>query len=118
VQVSSKTFRDRIVELRRVPARELIPNPRNWRRHPARQATPAPRASEEVGYVFGDPREFDLKTRSIAVPSALDLELPWTPDERAPTEYSDLHCACITDSENADPSPACAKILQRASPAL
>jgi hypothetical protein len=36
VEVSSKTFRDRIVELRRVPARELIPNPRNWRRHPVR----------------------------------------------------------------------------------
>ncbi len=29
MQVSSKTFRDRIVELRRVPARELIANPRN-----------------------------------------------------------------------------------------
>ena len=26
--------RDRIRELRRVPARELLPNLKNWRRHP------------------------------------------------------------------------------------
>ena len=50
MQVSSKTFRDRIVELRRVPARELIPNPRNWRRHPARQAAALRRLLQEVGY--------------------------------------------------------------------
>jgi len=50
VQVSSRTFRDRIVELRRVPARELIPNPRNWRRHPARQAAALRGLLEEVGY--------------------------------------------------------------------
>ena len=50
MQVSSKTFRDRIVELRRVPARELIANPRNWRRHPARQAAALRGVLEEVGY--------------------------------------------------------------------
>jgi hypothetical protein len=37
--MTSKTIRDRILELRRVAARELVPNPKNWRRHPARQAT-------------------------------------------------------------------------------
>lgn len=31
------TLRDRVVELRRVPAGDLIPNPKNWRKHPARQ---------------------------------------------------------------------------------
>ena len=50
MEVSSNTFRDRIVELRRVPARELIPNPRNWRRHPARQAVALRSVLEEVGY--------------------------------------------------------------------
>ena len=30
---------DRIVELRRVPAADLIPNPKNWRKHPRRQRT-------------------------------------------------------------------------------
>ena len=30
-------IRDRIKELRRVPASELLPNPKNWRLHPASQ---------------------------------------------------------------------------------
>jgi DNA modification methylase len=50
MEASCKTFRDRIVELRRVPARELIANPRNWRRHPARQAAALRGVLEEVGY--------------------------------------------------------------------
>ena len=36
--------------LRRVPARELIANPRNWRRHPARQAAALRGLLQEVGY--------------------------------------------------------------------
>jgi len=31
-------IRDRVIELRRVRARDLVPNPRNWRRHPKAQA--------------------------------------------------------------------------------
>ena len=31
-------LRDRVVELRRVKASELLPDPRNWRRHPQAQA--------------------------------------------------------------------------------
>lgn len=30
-------IRDRIVDLRRVPAADLVPNPKNWRTHPKRQ---------------------------------------------------------------------------------
>ncbi len=48
--MGSQNFRDRIKKLRRVPARELIPNPRNWRRHPARQAAALRSVLEEVGY--------------------------------------------------------------------
>jgi hypothetical protein len=47
---SAEIFRDRIVELRRVQASELIPNPRNWRRHPARQAKALRGILQEVGY--------------------------------------------------------------------
>ena len=50
MEITSKTIRDRIVELRRVAARELVPNPRNWRRHPARQAAALRSVLEEVGY--------------------------------------------------------------------
>ena len=50
MDITSKTIRDRIVELRRVAARELVPNPKNWRRHPARQAAALRGVLEEIGY--------------------------------------------------------------------
>ena len=43
-------IRDRIVELRRVPARELVANPKNWRRHPQRQAEALRGVLAEIGY--------------------------------------------------------------------
>jgi len=42
--------RDRIVELRRVPSRELRPHPRNWRTHPARQRQTIERLLADIGY--------------------------------------------------------------------
>ncbi|HUO04314.1 MAG TPA: ParB N-terminal domain-containing protein, partial [Candidatus Binataceae bacterium] len=50
MNIATISFRDRIIELRRVPARELIPNPKNWRRHPERQAAALRGVLEEVGY--------------------------------------------------------------------
>lgn len=46
----ANTLRDRIVELRRVPARDLIPNPKNWRRHPEAQSRALRSVLEDVGY--------------------------------------------------------------------
>jgi DNA modification methylase len=43
-------IRDRIKELRRVPARSLLPNPRNWRRHPKAQAEALRGLLQENGY--------------------------------------------------------------------
>ncbi|MHC4579788.1 MAG: DNA modification methylase [Planctomycetota bacterium] len=42
-------IRDRIVELRRVPARELRPHPKNWRTHPPAQQEALRGILEEVG---------------------------------------------------------------------
>lgn len=42
-------IRDRIIDLRRVPAAELIPNPRNWRTHPQRQQDALRGLLAEVG---------------------------------------------------------------------
>lgn len=42
-------LRDRIVELRRVPASELLADPRNWRRHPERQVKALRTMLEDVG---------------------------------------------------------------------
>jgi DNA modification methylase len=43
-------IRDRIVELRRVRAGELCPNPRNWRRHPKHQRDALQALLDEVGF--------------------------------------------------------------------
>ena len=43
-------FRDRIRELRRVRAKTLRPNPRNWRRHPEAQRSALKAILSEVGY--------------------------------------------------------------------
>lgn len=42
--------RDRIKELRRVPASELVPHPENWRTHPEEQKTALMAVLQEVGY--------------------------------------------------------------------
>ena len=43
-------IRDRIRELRRVPAKDLHPNPRNWRTHPLAQRDALRGILAEVGY--------------------------------------------------------------------
>lgn len=43
-------IRDRIKEFRRVPARELVPNPKNWRTHPDRQRDVLKAVLSEIGY--------------------------------------------------------------------
>jgi ParB-like chromosome segregation protein Spo0J len=43
-------IRDRIKELRRVPARELRPNPKNWRTHPKAQREALRGVLAEIGY--------------------------------------------------------------------
>src|SRR5208337_1769536 len=46
----STTIRDRIRELRRVRATDLVPNPKNWRRHPKAQADALRGLLTEIGY--------------------------------------------------------------------
>ena len=45
------TFRDRIVELRRVKASDLIANPKNWRLHPEGQRSALSAMLEQIGFV-------------------------------------------------------------------
>jgi DNA modification methylase len=48
--MTTKAVRDRIVELRRVKAGELRPNPRNWRRHPKGQREALRALLSEIGF--------------------------------------------------------------------
>ena len=43
-------FKDRIKELRRVPASQLRANPKNWRSHPPNQAAAMQGVLEEIGF--------------------------------------------------------------------
>ncbi len=43
-------IQDRIRELRRVRARDLVPNPKNWRRHPKAQSAALRALLAEIGY--------------------------------------------------------------------
>lgn len=43
-------IRDRVRELRRVRARDLVPHPRNWRTHPSRQRAVLQGLLAEIGY--------------------------------------------------------------------
>lgn len=44
------TIRDRIIDLKRVRASELLPHPKNWRRHPQRQQDALTGVLTEIGY--------------------------------------------------------------------
>jgi len=49
-RMAAPTIRDRIVELRRVPASSLIPSPHNWRTHPQSQQDALQGVLDEIGY--------------------------------------------------------------------
>src|SRR5258708_10813654 len=46
----SANFRDRIKGLRRVRGGDLLPNPKNWRRHPQAQRDALRGLLDEIGY--------------------------------------------------------------------
>ena len=43
-------IRDRIIAFRRVPAKDLLPNPKNWRTHPDQQADALKGVLSEIGF--------------------------------------------------------------------
>src|SRR5262245_2519353 len=49
-RMAAPAIRDRIVELRRVPASSLLPSPHNWRTHSQAQQDALQGVLDEVGY--------------------------------------------------------------------
>ena len=79
--------RDRIKELRRVPAAELIPNPKNWRVHPEAQQDGLRAMLERVGYADAViARETDAGL--VLIDGHLRAET--TPDAIVPVLVTDL----------------------------
>lgn len=81
-------IRDRVRELRRVPASELLANPRNWRTHPKRQREALRGVLSEVGYAGA------LLARELADGSLelIDghLRAETTPDQTVPVLVLDV----------------------------
>jgi hypothetical protein len=74
-------FRDRIKELRRVKAGELLANPKNWREHPEGQASALSGMLAEVGFVGAliareTPAGLELLDGHLRADLAEDAEVP------------------------------------------
>jgi hypothetical protein len=75
-------IRDRIKELRRVPASSLVRNPKNWRTHPHAQAQALQGILEEVGYADAllvretDDGSLMLIDGHLRADSSDDMEVP------------------------------------------
>src|SRR5262249_34143852 len=75
-------IRDRIIELRRVPASELLPNPKNWRRHPAKQRRAVRAVLREIGYAGALLARVDGDGKLVLIDGHLRAGL--TPDDQVP----------------------------------
>src|SRR4051812_49765918 len=81
-------IRDRIKQLRRVPARELRPNPKNWRTHPPAQQDALRGVLAEIGYA-GALLARELSDGSLELIDG-HLRAETTPDATVPVLILDL----------------------------
>jgi hypothetical protein len=74
-------IKNRIKELRQVKASELLPNPRNWRKHPTGQADALRGALSEIGYAdaliaYETPEGLMLIDGHLRAETTPDMEVP------------------------------------------
>ena len=80
-------IRDRIKELRKVKASELLPNPRNWRKHPDAQANALRGTLSEIGYADAL-IAYETPGGLMLIDGHLRAET--TPDQEVPVLVTDL----------------------------
>lgn len=82
-------IKDRIKELRRVKASELVPNPKNWRTHPTKQKDALKGVLSEIGYADA------LLARELPDGSLMlldgHLRAETTPEQEVPVLVLDLN---------------------------
>ena len=86
--MSAATIRDRVVELRRVRAGDLIPNAKNWRTHPDGQRSAVRAALAEIGYADALLARADDEGHLHLIDGHLRQEL--TPNQEVPVLVVDL----------------------------
>jgi len=84
-------IRNRIKELRQVNASELLPNPKNWRRHPGAQADALRGALAEIGHADAihqradaDANELHQEPNWLSLPRVQNFIKISKPKEREP----------------------------------
>jgi len=80
-------IRDRIKELRKVRASELLPNPKNWRKHPDAQANALRGTLSEIGYADAL-IAYETPGGLMLIDGHLRAET--TPDQEVPVLVTDL----------------------------
>ncbi len=84
-------IRDRVKELRRVRASDLVANSKNWRRHPAKQRKAMQAVLAEVGYADALLAREDENGRLILIDG--HLRAGTTPDSIVPVLVLDVTAA-------------------------
>jgi DNA modification methylase len=85
---AAPAIRDRIRELRRVPAGTLVRNERNWRKHPEAQARAVRSVLESVGYADALLAREDEAGRLVLIDGHLRADT--TPDQDVPVLVLDV----------------------------
>ena len=80
-------IKDRIKELRKVRASELLPNPKNWRKHPVAQANALRGTLSEIGYADAL-IAYETPDGLMLIDGHLRAET--TPDQEVPVLVTDL----------------------------
>lgn len=80
-------IRDRIIELRKIKASELLKNPKNWRTHPKEQADALKAVLQSVGFA-GAELTFETPNGTMLIDGHLRQEL--SGDELIPCLITDL----------------------------
>lgn len=83
-------FRDRVVELRRVPASSLVPNPKNWKEHPAEQKAAMRKVLDRIGFAGVALAREDADGRLIALDGHLRSDSEVSGDNPIPVVILDL----------------------------
>ena len=82
------SLRDKVIELRRVPVAELIPNPKNWRTHSKGQTQALQGLITEVGFAGAALARQGLNGELVLIDGHLRRDA--LPDEQIPVLVTDL----------------------------
>lgn len=82
------SIRDRVIEMRHVRGRDLVPDPRNWRRHPPAQTAALRGVLDDVGFAGAILARIDADGRIVILDGHARAAM--LPDQELPVLVTDL----------------------------